>query len=320
MDDRTAIGTAESLDTYGDWRNAAVRPRRIGHATFVTPDLDQAIDYYTGVNGLVLAEREKDRAFFASKTGLLVVRLDKGDDPVCTSLAFEVAADSDFGAMSRRLAAEGIKGEVRSDSCPGIGEVLAFEDNKGTTIELFRSWDYLGSHHRVLGVGPLKLGHVAFVSVDIEATARFYQQVMGFRVSDWIGDFFVFMRCGPDHHTVNFIKGSVDKLDHFAFELKDFAHMQDACELLAQKDIPIIWGPVRQGPGHNVAIYHRTPDDLVCEFYFELDQLKDEDLGYFDPRPWHRDTPQRPRVWDPETAKIWGPPPTDDFRRGRDRN
>jgi hypothetical protein len=45
---------------------------------------------------------------------------------------------------------------VRSDPVPGIGEVLAFKDNKGTTIELFKSWDYLGSHHQVLGVGPLK--------------------------------------------------------------------------------------------------------------------------------------------------------------------
>lgn len=317
MDDRATIGT-ESLDTYGDWRNAAVRPRRIGHATFVTPDLDEAIDYYTRVHGLVLAAREKDSAFFATRTGLLAVRLDKGDASACTSLAFEVAPDSDFAEMTRRLAAEGVKGEVRSDPVPGVGEVLAFKDNKNTTIELFRSWSYLGSHHQVVGVGPLKLGHVAFVSVDPEATARFYQRVMGFRVSDWIADFFVFMRCGPDHHTVNFIRGSVDRLHHFAFELKDLAHLQNACELLAHKDIPINWGPVRHGPGHNVAIYHRTPDDLVCEFYIELDQLKDEELGYFDPRPWHRDTPQRPRVWERDTTTIWGPPPTPDFHRDRD--
>jgi catechol 2,3-dioxygenase-like lactoylglutathione lyase family enzyme len=316
MDNKVPV-SAGSLDIYGDWQNAAVRPRRIGHATFATPDLDRAIDYYTQVNGLVLAAREKDRAFFASKTGLLVVRVDRSDRAACTSLAFEVAHDSDFAEMSRRLAAEGVKSELRSDPAPGIGEMLALKDNKNTTIELFRSWDYLGSHHQVLGVGPLKLGHVAFVTVDPEATAGFYQQVMGFRVSDWIADFFVFMRCGPDHHTVNFIRGPADKLHHFAFELKDFAHLQDACELLAHANVQVIWGPLRHGPGHNVAIYHRTPDDLVCEFYIELDQLKDEALGYFDPRPWHRDTPQRPRVWERGTTTIWGPPPTPDFDRER---
>ncbi len=43
-----------------------IKPRRIGHATFETPDMERMIDYYTEVVGLVLAEREKDRAFLAS--------------------------------------------------------------------------------------------------------------------------------------------------------------------------------------------------------------------------------------------------------------
>ena len=98
--------------------------------------------------------------------------------------------------------------------------------------------------------------------------------------------------------------------------MKDFAHIQAACELLALRKIPINWGPVRHGPGHNVAIYHRNADDQNVEFYIELDQLKDEELGYFDPRPWHHDTPQRPKVWDPKVAPaLWGPLPMPDFRR-----
>ncbi len=46
-----------------------IKPRRIGHATFETADLDKQIDYWTEVAGLVLAEREKSRAFLATKTG-----------------------------------------------------------------------------------------------------------------------------------------------------------------------------------------------------------------------------------------------------------
>ena len=50
----------------------------------------------------------------------------------------------------------------------------------------------------------------------------------------------------------------------------------------------------------------------------ELDQMKNEELGYFEPRPWHRDNPQRPKVWDPgPTSNIWGLPPTPEFTRGR---
>jgi hypothetical protein len=45
----------------------------------------------------------------------------------------------------------------------------------------------------------------------------------------------------------------------------------------------------------------------------------DESLGYFDPRPWHRDRPQRPKVWGSDAPRdIWGPPPTRDYLRQRD--
>jgi catechol 2,3-dioxygenase-like lactoylglutathione lyase family enzyme len=295
-----------------------VKPRRIGHATFETPDLDKAITYHTQVNGLVLVAREKNRAFLASKVGLLIVELDRGDQPRCIKLAFEVSANSDFNELARELAKDGIKSEQRTDGLPGIPKVLAFEDNKGTTIELFSQWSYLGRHEQVRGAGPLKLGHVAFVVQDPQATADFYHKVMGFRVSDWIGDFFVFMRCNTDHHTVNFIRGKNTKMHHIAFELKDFSHLQDSCELLGQRKIPIIWGPLRHGPGHNVATYHRDHDDHVVEFFCELDQMFDEELGYFEPRPWHHDQPQRPKVWTPGQTTVWGPAPMPDFHRDRD--
>jgi len=295
-----------------------VKARRVGHATFETPDLEKAIAYHTQVNGLALAARERNRAFLATKIGQLTVELNQGDQARCIKLSFEVAPDSDFDELSRDLAKEGIKSEQRSDSVPGMPKVLAFKDNKGTTIELFCEWSYLGRHEQVLGAGPLKLGHVAFAVPDPQATAEFYGRVMGFRVSDWIGDFFVFMRCNTDHHTVNFIRGKSARLHHIAFELKDFSHLQSSCELLGQRRIPIIWGPLRHGPGHNVATYHRDHDDHVVEFFCELDQMFDEELGYFEPRPWHQDQPQRPKTWTPGQTSIWGPPPLPDFHRDRE--
>jgi len=174
-------------------------------------------------------------------------------------------------------------------------------------------------HLQHYGVGPLKLGHCAYAVADPKAVADFYCRILGFKVSDWIEDFFVFLRCGVDHHTVNFVRGPLQQMHHIAFELKDFAHMQNACELFNQRKIEINWGPVRHGPGHNVAIYHRNADDQIVEFYIELDQMKDEDLGYFDPKPWHHDQPQRPKVWNrAHSGNLWGPLPMPDFRREND--
>ena len=296
-----------------------IKVRRLAHATFETPDIERLADHYIQVVGLAAVAQDKNRALLATKTGQIVLQIERADAPRCTRLAFEVSPNDDFADMARRLSAFGINSEVRSDIVPGTPKSLVFEDCKGTAIELFSEWAFFGRDKPVLGVGPMKLGHLAFAVPDPQAVTKFYCDVLGFRVSDWMEDFFAFLRCGPDHHTVNFVRGNAVKFHHLAFELKDFPHVQSSCEWLARKKVPIIWGPGRHGAGHNVFTYHRNPDDQIVEFYTELDQMKDEELGYFDPRPWHTDQPQRPKVWDRKSAAlVWGPPPTPDFLRGRD--
>src|SRR4029077_11400470 len=90
---------------------------------------------------------------------------------------------ADFADLAKKLTAEGIKSEGRSDAIPGVGKLLAFDDPKGTTIELFTEWTYLGAHHQPRGAGPLKLGHIAHVVEDPHKMADFYCRVLGFRVS-----------------------------------------------------------------------------------------------------------------------------------------
>ena len=48
------------------------------------------------------------------------------------------------------------------------------------------------------------------------------------------------MRCGPDHHTINFVRGKRTQMHHVAFELKDWSQVQSACDFLGSKNIPII--------------------------------------------------------------------------------
>lgn len=293
-----------------------IQVKRFDHATFETPDLDRQIDYFTQVAGLVLAEREKDRAYLATKLGDLVVQLERGDHARCSRLAFQVAPATEFEDIRRGLEAEGVRCEARNDTSPGIPQVMTFEDPKGTVIEVFAKSTPIAKNQSVPGIGPLKLGHLAWVVDDPKRFAEFYGKVLGFRVSDWIDDWFCFMRCGPDHHTVNFVRGAKSQMHHVAFELKDWAHIQAACDLLGSKKMPLIWGPGRHGPGHNVYTYHRNPDDQIIEMFTELDKMLDESLGHFDPRPWHRDRPQKPKVWSMPTD-VWGPPPTPDYIRQR---
>jgi catechol 2,3-dioxygenase-like lactoylglutathione lyase family enzyme len=294
-----------------------IKAKRIGHATFVTPDLDRQADYFQQVIGLGVVSRDSNRVLLASPMGQLAVVLEKGGASSCSRIAFEVSPDIGFDDMAKSLSAHGLKSEVRSDDLPGTPKVLTFTDPKGTTIELFSEWSFQNAGSPAVGSAmPNKLGHLAFVCTDPQAMQAFYEKVLGFRMSDWIGDYFVFLRCGIDHHTINFIRGPENKMHHVAFELRDPGHMHNVCDMLGRSNLEIIWGPVRHGPGHNTALYHRNPDDQMIEFFIELDVIADEERGYFEPRPWHKYRPQKPMVWDPNKQRdIWGLPPGPNWHR-----
>jgi catechol-2,3-dioxygenase len=284
-----------------------IKAKRLGHATLSTPDLERMVDYYTQVIGLSLIDRQKDRAFFATKEGLEAICLERGGDAELKRIAFQVAPGSDLGALASKASDAGLKTERRQGISPGVEDAFTFTDPKGTVVEIYADYKFAKRDRSQLGVSPLKLGHVAYRVLDVQKVVKFYEDVLGFRVSDWRGNTFAFLRCGVDHHTVNFVIDKEQKLHHIAFEVKDWAQIQLAAEHLAKHDIRLVWGPGRHIIGHNIAIYHRNADDVRVEFFTEMDQMKDEEFGWFDPRPWHQDNPQRPKVWGPDTLRnYWG--------------
>lgn len=281
--------------------------KRLAHATLTTPDIVKQIEYYIEVLGLRAIERSRKRAVLATRTGSEAIVLEQGNKMGLPRLAFQVAPDSDLGELAVAVKEQGLKIERRSGITPGVADAITFEDPKGTLVEIFSNYDFpdIGESEPTLSV--LKLGHVAYRCHDVQRVVKFYTELLGFRVSDWRADQFAFLRCAVDHHTINFVTDEQQRLHHIAFEVKDWSEIDRACDHLARKNFHLVWGPGRHNIGHNVAIYHMNPDRVRVEIFAEMDQMKDESLGYFDPRPWHGDRPQRPKVWPPETLRnYWG--------------
>ncbi|CAN0323932.1 unnamed protein product [Phaeothamnion confervicola] len=292
-----------------------IKVRRIGHASFVTPDVSRQVAYYTDVLGLTLVDRTSQAAYLAGTNDHHSVVIRHGEAPQCTHLSFQVSPLADLGEFERQVKAHGIKVERTRDAEPSIPDMVVFDNPAGTKIQVYTERSASAQKFQDKGVVPTKLGHVAFNVIDVKKVVTFYVDVLGFRVSDWMGDFFAFLRCGPDHHTINLVDSKRIRLNHIAFELRDWAHIQSACDYLSRNGYPQIWGPGRHGIGHNIFAYHRDPDGQVVELFCELDRMNDEDLGWFEPRPWHKDRPQVPKVWakDPSAANLWGIPPPPGF-------
>ena len=294
-----------------------IRTTRISHTVFETPDLARQVDYYANVLGLVVLDKSPKQAFFGGPSGQEVISFVAGSSNHCLSVAFQVAPEFDFSRTADELKKAGITCQRKSDPSPFVAEVAVLVDPKGTTVELFNGHKDIPIPRRSGGgIGVRKLGHIAFSVPNAAAITDFYVDALGFRVSDWIEDVFAFLRCGPDHHSVNFLSGPQTFMHHIAYELTDWGHLLTACELLGREKRPIIWGPGRHRVGHNIFAFHRDPDDNIIELYTQLDQMKDEDEGAWEARPWHPTNPLKPRVWTrPEAAPCWGMGPSEDFRR-----
>jgi len=287
---------------------------KLGHIGVFAQRYEAMLDYYTGVLGLQPVAQTATTSYLRVGVDPYAVSLHRHGSSGLQHVALLVDPKYSTADIVKDLSDAGIAGRVETDADPWTRELVSFTDLDGTRVELYTNVEYPSDTATSVAIAPVKIGHIARGVVDVKATCRYYERLLGFRVSDWMEDFFVFMRCSPDHHTLNFIAAPAPLFHHVAFQVSDWAHIQRACDLLAEHDIPLMWGPIRHGIGHNVSIYHLNPDGGRVELFCELDLMLDERLGYFEPRPCHEDNPQRPKVWKLDTLRaraIWGmgPPP-----------
>jgi catechol-2,3-dioxygenase len=289
---------------------------KIGSAGFVSADVDRLAEYYRDVVGFSETHRGGDAVYLTSGQDHHTVALRKGDRDGLSYISFQLAGDVTLEEAADAISASGVQAELKSDAEPGISQLLEFDDPEGNTLRLYKEIELSGAGYSGRGVGPQKLGHVCVRADDVVALCEWYEQVLGFRWSDWIGDFFVFVRLGADHHTLNLLKGPAhgNVLHHIAYELQDWNDVQPACDVLSRGGYKLVWGPGRHGPGHNIYTYHRDPDGHLVELFCQLDVMN-EGLGQFEHRPWHEDNPQRPKRWtpDPLAPNRWGITPPDGF-------
>jgi catechol 2,3-dioxygenase-like lactoylglutathione lyase family enzyme len=289
---------------------------KLGNAGFITRDVDRAADYYRDVIGFTETGRDRAGAYLTSGQDHHTVAIAKGDEDRLAYMSFQLGGDVSLEEAKSLLAEAGTGAELKADATPGIAQLLELRDPEGNLLRVYKEAAASEAGFSGRGIQPLKLGHICVRADDVPALSDWYETVLGMRWSDWIGDFFVFLRLGADHHSVNLLKGPANGnvIHHVAYELRDFAHVQPACDQLARHGHSLVWGPGRHGPGHNVYTYHRDPDGHLVELFCQLDVMN-EKAAAFEPRPWHEDNPQRPKRWtpDPLAPNRWGIGPPDGF-------
>ncbi len=127
-----------------------------------------------------------------------------------------------------------------------------------------------------------KIGHVVLNVQDVERSARFYTELLGFEVSDvypeeMVPGGMVFLRCNTDHHGIALVGSSSTpsanvELNHLAFEVASLDDVVRARDHLRRHGVPIDFEGRRRA-GCQLAVEFRDPDNHRLEIYWGLDQI-----------------------------------------------
>lgn len=125
---------------------------------------------------------------------------------------------------------------------------------------------------------PARLQHVVVASTDAPRLSRFYQETLGFRLSDDVVDDAgevrtAFLRCSPEHHSFAVFQASTNRFDHHCYEAGDWGLIRDWGDHFAGQGIKIEWGPGRHGPGNNLFLFVHDLDGNWLEISAELETV-----------------------------------------------
>jgi catechol 2,3-dioxygenase-like lactoylglutathione lyase family enzyme len=156
---------------------------------------------------------------------------------------------------------------------------------------------------RIAKVRPRRLSHALLFSADIEGAIRFYEDVLGLRVTDRSADVVVFLHGahGSDHHLIAMAKSGAPGLHHLSWDVGSIDEVGCGMEQMFAAGYTRGWGVGRHVLGSNYFYYVRDPWGSYSEYSYDIDFVP----GDFD---WQSaDHPPQ------DSFYAWGPSVPEDF-------
>ena len=283
-----------------------MRLGRIDHVALGVANLDEAAARWCLQLGLVERRREDGRAYLACNDEPYCLELVADAEPGFHHVAFELHHGCSIADAIEHL--EDLA--VRFESRHGVvwvndpdGRAIELLPNRRPASEIDRWPQHARPSTSVHLGGPRRLGHVNCLTGDIHENLAFYTDVLGMRVSDWLGEAGVWLHIDSEHHVLALVDTGEAHFHHVAFDVVDIGKMRDLLDHVARHGRWVSWGPTRHGIAGNIATYVRiTEEPCHVELYCDMERLADDHV---------------PRVYpdDRYSSNTWGPlPPRSYFR------
>jgi catechol-2,3-dioxygenase len=275
-----------------------------------TPDLAKSEAFYTEVWGLTVQARANGVVYLrATGPDHHVLSLQAHPASAVLSVTFRAAEPALLHHLASSMQAAGgtLLHPPEQNTAPDGGIAASIRTPEGYILRLIHGDTRHQDAASRLGL-PLRLSHVNLNCADVDATARFFQQALGFCLTDR-SRIMAFLRCNDDHHAIVLADSGVNGMNHIAFMMPDAESVMRGSGRMIDHGHPIGWGVGRHGPGDNVFAYFVDPTGFVIEYTAEVLQV-DDSYKVGAPADW---------VWPPGRSDHWGiaPPKPDSVKKAQ---
>ena len=253
------------------------RVQEIRFVGYGIPHLEAEREFYTQKWGL-REVTERDGMLYLSTQGddeLYVARLRRASERRIDVIALAAASQADVDTLFARVqqAACRIIFPPKALESLGGGYGFRFFSPDGLPFEVSSDVERGSSRELTRGEAiPERISHIVLHSPDHQAAARFFIEVLGFQLSDWLGDFMAFLRCNEWHHRIAVLPGP-PCVNHVAYDMPSIDEMMRGIARLRRLNIQIGWGPGRHTAGNNTFSYFTTPNGFTVEYTAELERV-----------------------------------------------
>lgn len=292
----------------------------LGYIGIGVRDLKAWETFATSILGLQIGSRAAD--------GTLHLRMDErhyrinvhpdGNDDIAY-LGWEVEDERALARMADALRAASIAytaGDAAACRERAVTGLIVCEDPAGIRNEisygpLVQRQLAFNSPRGVAGfrTGDQGFGHVVIFVPDAGAAMRFYRDVLGMRVSDYI-DWAVpgrgtmsatFMHCNPRHHSLAFaqVPAAPKRLEHFMIEVNQLDDVGRTYSLCEREDVPMSATLGRHVNDEMLSFYVFSPSGFRIEYGYGGRTVDDAD--------WQVQTYDSTSIWGHKRIAVGAP-------------
>ena len=210
-------------------------------------------------------------------------------------LVFALPNDADLAELEKLLNAKRISDTAIEVTDPAAGLTVSLELAETLRVDV--------PPPSVLR--PRRMGHVNLKTPKPAETASFFTDVLGLRLSEYMGEALYWMRTDTEHHNVALRPGDHGTVHHIGMEVAGWHAYMPMFDHLGNQGFKLEYGPGRHRPGRSLFAYVCDPaSEMRIELFADMVHIPDPSAQPIGWEPGDRMT---------KTLNTWGPLPPESF-------